>query len=75
VLMARERLDSKWFSGEADTPWPDLCDDADQYRGNLKPLEDARQILELEEQQFTLMKVATDRSKLDERPQGGSADR
>jgi len=34
----------QWFSGEADTPWPDLCDDADQCRGNLKPLEDDRRI-------------------------------
>ena len=57
----------QWFSGEADTPWPDLCDDADQYRGNLKPLEDARRISELEEQKFTLMKVFADRSELDER--------
>ena len=51
----------QWFSGEVDTPSPWVCDDPEEYRANLKPLQDARRISELEERKFTLMRVFSDR--------------
>jgi transcriptional regulator with XRE-family HTH domain len=53
----------QWFSGEADTPSPWICDDPDEYRGNLEPVEAARKVSELEEQKFTLMKMFSGRSE------------
>jgi len=53
----------QWFSGEADTQSPWICDDPGEYRGNLEPVEAARKVSELEEQKFTLMKVFSGRSE------------
>jgi hypothetical protein len=57
----------QWFSGEADTPAPWICDDPDEYRGNLKPVADARRISELVSQKLMLMKVFTERTDKDTR--------
>jgi len=52
----------QWFSGKADKPSSQICDDPDEYRGNLEPIQAARKLAELEEHKFTLMRVFSDRS-------------
>ena len=52
----------QWFSGEVDVPSPSVCDDSDEYRGNLEAIVAARRVSELEEQKLTLMKVFQGRS-------------
>jgi hypothetical protein len=53
----------QWFSGEIDTPSDWVCDDADEYRANMQPIQAARRISELEEQKLTLMRVFSGRGK------------
>jgi hypothetical protein len=53
----------QWFSGEVDVPSPWVCDNPDEYRANLEPVEAARKVSELEQQKFTLMKVFSGRSE------------
>ncbi len=53
----------QWFSGEVETPSPEVCDDPDRYRDNLAPVEAARKVSELENQKLTLMKVFSGRSE------------
>jgi hypothetical protein len=38
----------QWFSGEVDKPLPQICDDRDEYRRNIEPIEAARTVSELE---------------------------
>ena len=66
-VKASKTVALQWFSGEIDTPLPWICDDADEYQGNLKPVEDARRISELVEQKITLMNVFAERRTADER--------
>jgi hypothetical protein len=38
----------QWFSDEVDKPLPQICDDRDEYRRNIEPIEAARTVSELE---------------------------
>jgi hypothetical protein len=55
-VTASEAFALQWFSGLVDVPSPLVCDDSGMYLGNLKPLQTARQIWELDEQKAALMK-------------------
>jgi transcriptional regulator with XRE-family HTH domain len=66
-LQGSKMVGLQWFSGESDTPAPGICDDADEYRRNLKPVADARRISDLVSQKLTLMKVFTERTDKDTR--------
>ncbi|ORV63466.1 helix-turn-helix domain-containing protein [Mycobacterium fragae] len=57
----------QWFSGLVDVPTDFICDDAAEYLANLKPVETARQIWELDGQKAALMKEGLDKSGKEKR--------
>ena len=61
-LQASRTVALQWFSGEVDVPSSFVCDDPEEYRANLQPLQVARRISELESQKIALMKVFTERT-------------
>ncbi len=66
--MASKMVALQWFSGEVDVPSAWVCDDPDEYRSNLEPVEAARKVSDLEGRKLTLMKVfqGRDSGKWDE---------
>lgn len=66
-LQGSKTVGLQWFSGESDPPAPGICDDADEYRGNLKRVADARRVSDLVSQKVMLMKVFIERTDKDTR--------
>jgi transcriptional regulator with XRE-family HTH domain len=66
-LQASRTVALQWFSGEVDIPSSFVCDDPDEYRANLHPIEVARRISELESQKIALVTVFTERTDADTR--------